>query len=557
MSDQEKPSNPEQVNWDILEGEMQVVERRAKAIYWGQLQQGANELGALLGQVLPEGTLEAFEDTASPSPREPVIGADGNLVITTPGEAYELAKQRPELAAIMAQTAYNETIVEQQQLDMKADEEVDEERAGLQAKIERIEFWSAVVALHPINMDLDYIQENIVSQFGGAKDPDEQVRLCVSVEDAMVKAQGFAADWSPARIAIRREQYEELYKEQPEPSHRGELEWVDRMEKKAEESHVEIDTYSRFLGGVVYGLTFPDGNPALTVRPEEPEEPKNLEAPNEYYELLRTLPGTDPVVAIMEGRLKDLPKSGWIIRSEVQPGSTGGGVTITRYEKGGFTVNDHMGSLSDGEVQIDCTFEADKHGDYTLSYLKGRKGGTWVYDGGTTADPQHEIDLGGGRIIRGNSAPMRAGINKADEYLEWASVDNVIDWTNKYGSEDDNMPAKMIRITDDSDEARKVIDHLARAMGMKDGEAAQFVGVLEEKEVFEPLKAETATERARRERERQLRDQEVIVDYGDGSVLVDRGTEHVMIEADGSEWVQYSNGIIYSGPHDLIGEYPE
>lgn len=566
MGEHDQPQNPEHIDWGSLEGEMQGAEQRAEAVHWGQIQQGASEIKDLLHQVLPTEVMASFEDT---TPREPQIGADGNPVITNPREAYALAKQRPELAAIMGQTAYNETVAEQQQLDinMAAAEQsgdeaaikaANEEKAKLQEKVDRVEFWSAVVALHPINSE--YIKENVPYQFGGGRDHEGQVRLCMRVEDEMLSAMEFVRDWSPRRIAIRREQYEELNRKDPnELGHKRANEWIDNMERRAEEAYVKIDEYGRFLGGVVHGRTYPDGNPNLSEQAAPVEdEAKQLEAPNEYYEMLRSLPGTDPVVEVMNGRLKELPKSGWLIRTKIRPGHTGSGVTVTRYEEDAFETDGHSGSLSSGEVHLRCKFEAGKYGDYSLNYLKRDKEGNksdyrWLTD----TSPQDVIDLGEDRIIKGRSAPLRAYQGTSHDYMLWKDLDYVIDWTNRYGRDGQGMTAEMVRITDNPDEARKIVEHLAKAMGMQDTEAEQFVGALESKDVFKSLHTETASERAYRERANELHNQEVLAEYDDGGILVERGGDHIVVEADGSEWVQYSSisGLTYSGPDDLLGEY--
>ncbi len=568
MSEQDKPQNPEHIDWGNLEGEMQGAEQRAEAVHWGQVQQGASEIKDLLHQVLPAEVMASFEDT---TPREPQIGADGNPVVTNSSEAYALAKQRPELAAIMAQTAHNETVAEQQQLDINVEaadksghedamKKAREDKAKLQDKVDRIEFWSAVVALHPI--DDEYIKENVPYQFGGGTSHEGQVRLCMRVEDEMLSAIELVKDWSPRRIVIRREQYDELNKKDPnELGHKRANDWIDDMEKRAEEAYIKIDEYGRFLGSVVHGRTFPDGNPNLSEQSTQVEdEAKNLEAPNEYYEMLRTLPGTDPVLEVMNGRLKELPKSGWLIRTKVQPGHTGSGVTITRYEEGALEVEGHSGSLNSGEVHLRCKLEAGKYGDYSLSYLKRDKEGNksdyrWLTD----TRPQDVIELGEDRIIKGVSTPLRAYQGTSHDYVLWKDLDYVIDWTNRYGRNGHGMTAEMARITDNPDEAQTIVKHLAKAMGMQDREAAQFVDALAGKDVFKPLHTETATERVQREHANMLHNQEVIAEYDDGGKLVDRYGDRIMVEADGSEWVQYSSrsGLMYDGPDDLLGMYPE
>ena len=493
MTESNKPEDQESVDWSQLEDQVKDSEERAEILHDAQIEQRAGEIKNVLKKVLPSEVM-ANLDKPLEGPNGPKIGADGQPLILNAHEAYSLAKERTDIAEVMAQTGRRKTIVEQQQLELKleqateagneeAKQTLQAEKDKLQEKIDRIEFWAAVVTLHPINKE--YIEEKLPRyRFWGYREgqPDfeGQVSLCMAVEDDFYEAAGYLRKWTPHEIAAQRE----AAKTDPGAPWWA-SEWVDDMEKRMEDTIIEMKKSQQFLNDVVYGRTHPDGRPVQL--PEQPavniEASQETQPQNEYVELLRNLPGVDPVLEIMNGRLKELPKSGWIIRAKVKPGNTGSGITtITKYEEGGFEAVGHYGELEKGSTRVDIELNQGKYGEYMISYLNSNTGDDGSdYEDTTTTTPQDVKQLSQG-ILKGDPRPMSLRQITALDYLYWNNLDKTVDYYNK-------MPAEMARITGSQEEAKEIITQLGRAMGMSEQEAMAFVEIFDAKRSFAPLEA--------------------------------------------------------------------
>ncbi len=490
MTESDEPEDQGSVDWSQLEDQVKDSEERAETLHDAQIEQRAGEIKDVLKKVLPSEVM-ANLDKPLEGPSGPKIGADGQPLILNAHEAYALAKERSDLAAVMAQTGRRKTIVEQQQLELKLEQAAEsgneEEKQKLQAekdklqeKIDRIEFWAAVLTLHPINKEFIEGALPRYSHWGhrqGQPDFEGQVNLCMAVEDDFYEAVDYLRQWTPREITAQRE----AAKTDPDAPWWA-SEWVDDMEKRMEDTIIKMKKSQQFLNDVVYGRTHPDGKPATP--PEQPginTNPSEVYPHNEYVELLRNLPGLDPVLEIMNGRLKNLPKSGWIIQAKVRPGSTGSGITLTKYEEGGFEAEGHYGELEKGSTRVDIKLNPGKHGHYVVSYLNpDRANDGSRYDGLTTTAQQEIRQLSAG-ILKGDMRSVSGLQSTAHDALVWEDLDKTLNYYK--------MPAEIARITGSPEEAKEIIIQLGRAMGMSDQEAMTFVEMFEAKKSFSPLEA--------------------------------------------------------------------
>jgi hypothetical protein len=88
---------------------------------------------------------------------------------------------------------------------------------------------------------------------------------------------------------------------------------------------------------------------------------------NGYFDILKDVPGVDPVLATIDGHPEDIPKDGWLVNSHIAPGY-GGVINIYRYE-GGLGIDDRYTSDTREEYgSARVGLSLDGYGSFTIAY---------------------------------------------------------------------------------------------------------------------------------------------------------------------------------------------
>lgn len=85
-----------------------------------------------------------------------------------------------------------------------------------------------------------------------------------------------------------------------------------------------------------------------------------------FIEILKQVPGVDPVLAVCDGKEEDIPAEGWIVDSNIAPGY-GGVLRIYRYNQGSLTfgeLNDNREKYSEASLP----YYLDGFGVHTIAY---------------------------------------------------------------------------------------------------------------------------------------------------------------------------------------------
>jgi hypothetical protein len=440
---------PNGINWAELGRQFEGVPERAQAGEERRLiEEAARIKDALRGVLSPEHIARLEAQKLGDAP---VLAPDGEVIVKTPEEAGAVAMVRPEIGELMAQTAYGKTLVRQQQLaldigwateanDQTRLGELNNDKAKLEIEIRRIEFWSAVVALHPIHPD--YVKENTPWQWrlGTGSNHLDQVELVMRVEDEFLRLAEWNKPWTPRQIEVQRE----AAKTDPDaPWWAGE--WVDDMEKHAEENHIKMREYSRVLNDVVYGRTG-QGRETAVVEPTTPVTNETI-ADNDtkpQNEILKTLPGIDPVLEIMAGRLRELPEQGWLINGEVSYQGSQGKINITYFKERGLKFKDSHTGRRGSRISLPVEALGGKHSIY------------WAEYGRRERRDAHDIAMEDGKLLKTVVSKNRTV----------GAHDYIICDDQKSG----DFRVNASRIAADPETARDIIAKMGEAMGMSEAE---------------------------------------------------------------------------------------
>lgn len=204
-------------------------------------------------------------------------------------------------------------------------------------------------------------------------------------------------------------------------------------------------------------------------------------------EVLKSVPGVDPVLAVVEGRPGDIPQDGWVVNSHIAPGY-GGVINIYRYKEGSLTPSPYDGSPDSrekwGEARVHFGLEGE-YGSHTVIYenpLFPQKDvdpcerlSETSYAGlrltGTDA-----IDLDNGGRILDEKDPMVIGGRGGTFFgMDWEDIDKKLGKTGKATETDIN------RVTADPEQFRQILAHLGYSMGMTEQGIQSLVGTVDQK----------------------------------------------------------------------------
>lgn len=444
------------IDWSKRSREFDGVTERAEAGDDRRLVESAMGMKDLLRAVLEPEHYERLESKKVGDAR--VLAPDGEPIIRTPEEAGSIAMLRPEIGELMAETAYGQTLVRQQQLavdierasrvgDREQLDELNEAKLKLDTEIVRLEFWSAVIALHPISMQ--YIKDNLPYQFGGGREHVSQVKLVMRIESEIAPLVEFNQMWTPGQIDAQRKAAKT---DQSAPWWAGE--WVDDMEKRSEENSLRIKGYSKVLDDIVGGRTHQDTDAVPSSSTGNMAEKKDLDSSKRppRYEILKNLPGIDPVEEIMAGRLKDLPKEGWLIDCTVNSAGYDE-LCIIAFKEGSLRFQDSYVSPAGDKVNI------------AVQEL-GNKGNSiyWAQYGKFSNVRGDAIPMEGGKWLKSIVSRDRTG--GSSRHIGWQDMDK------------DTWRLEASRMTTDPDIVREITQQSALAMGMTEKEISRLLRTL-------------------------------------------------------------------------------
>jgi hypothetical protein len=198
------------------------------------------------------------------------------------------------------------------------------------------------------------------------------------------------------------------------------------------------------------------------------------------FEVLKSVPGIDPVLAVVDGHPEDIPQDGYVVNSHIAPGY-GGVVNIYRYKDGGLV----PGSASDTREQYGQArvhFDLKGFGRHTVAYenpafpQKDVEPFNRMSQASYTGLPFSEteiIDLDNGGRILDEKDPMTM--------YEGSSQFFSMDWDDIDRHPDIRREVDINRVTSDPEQLRQILAHLSYAMGMSQQGMETLVTTVDQK----------------------------------------------------------------------------
>jgi len=197
------------------------------------------------------------------------------------------------------------------------------------------------------------------------------------------------------------------------------------------------------------------------------------------FEVLKSVPGIDPVLAVVDGHPEDIPQDGWVVNSHLAPGY-GGVINIYRYKDGALV----PGSVSDDREQYGQArvyFDLKGYGSHTVAYenpnfpQKDVEPFNRMSQASYTGLPFSATDVieldNGGRILD-EKDPMVVHGGWQSFSMDWEDVDR---------HPDIRREADLNRVTADPEQLRQILAHLSYAMGMTQQGLETLVGTVDRK----------------------------------------------------------------------------
>lgn len=194
---------------------------------------------------------------------------------------------------------------------------------------------------------------------------------------------------------------------------------------------------------------------------------------------LKKIPGTDPVLAVVDNRPQDIPESGWLITSHIVPGY-GGKMDIYRYEEGQLTINPPTKDNREEYGEARVHFDIDGHSSHTLAYENpnfpnkdtepfnrmSQSSYTGLSFGATDIVPLSN----GGRLLD-EAAPFDKGSRRGiSTSMDWRDLDS------KYASE---FPIN--RIVSDQRDIEPILMALGDGMGLETQDIETLTATISQK----------------------------------------------------------------------------
>ena len=550
MTDGREPNNHGSINWEQLEAELRPAEDRANAIHLNQIEQTAADIKDVVLGLIPDGL------TFDPIVRQhPDLAADGKPMVVTYPEMLAITREDPSIAELVGRIVDWNTLAKRQQLaldvwdatkanDTEALEHLEEVELKIDEEAYYYEIFTILSALHPFSRS--YVKEHITSHPGDAGSIDEQVWFMVHANQEIDRLSKMLRDNNPRYIDYWRSEAVD------DPVR---LESYDYLEKHMEERAVELANYRKIINDVI------TGEAAIEYDFEEPPTPPTSPEVSQeaieavpFYDILKNLPGLEPISYVTTGRLKDLPRSGWIIQSKVSMADSGG-MDIFRFEEGGMRLEGIYGRVGGETTGASFEFGSDKYSHYMLSYQRKDKETTY---NGLTSSKDQIVELSDDKVLRSSPWPMRS---YGSDITYWTSfhhedIDTQIEYQLQRPSSKP-ITVELNRVTDDLDTLKEIVSDLGSAMGLNQDELDGLIEVLQSKDVFSGVKHQTDSEKA--QQEAYWKRDKIISGSESGTVVEDYKGNRFFVEPDGSRWISYSasSGLSYMGPDDGLGYYNE
>lgn len=198
------------------------------------------------------------------------------------------------------------------------------------------------------------------------------------------------------------------------------------------------------------------------------------------FEVLKSVPGIDPVLAVVDGHPEDIPQDGYVVNSHIAPGY-GGVVNIYRYKDGGL-VPSSASDIREQYGQARVHFNLNGYGSHTVAYenpafpQKDVEPFNRMSQASYTGLPFSEteiIDLDdGGRIL-----------DKKDPMVIQEGFDMFfsMDWEDIDRHSDIRREVDINRVTADPEQLRQILAHLSYAMGMNQQGIETLVRIVDQK----------------------------------------------------------------------------
>jgi hypothetical protein len=198
----------------------------------------------------------------------------------------------------------------------------------------------------------------------------------------------------------------------------------------------------------------------------------------EAIEALRKVPGTDPALAVLDGKKDKIPEEGWLVTSDIVPGY-GGKLEIYRYRKGQLrfsAVSDNREKYGQARVHFRVERGGDRH---TILYENPE-----YPNKDTDPNERQSRSTYGLPFASTDILPLSNGGRLLDEARAMApegskgSISTSMDWEDidKYASREHKSDFSINRVVPDQEALGPVLAGLGAGMGLEAQDIETLVG---------------------------------------------------------------------------------
>lgn len=184
------------------------------------------------------------------------------------------------------------------------------------------------------------------------------------------------------------------------------------------------------------------------------------------FEVLKSVPGIDPVLAVVDGKPEAIPEKGWIVNSHLAPGY-GGVIRIFYYPEGSLVpYKAHDDREQYGHARV--SFDLNGYGGHVIAYENPAfphkdvepydRMSQASYTGFRFVDTE-VIDLDNGGRILDERASLEVHGQGMFFSMDWEDIDRRLE-------SDLTREIDINRVTADSEQLKQILTHLSYAMGM-------------------------------------------------------------------------------------------
>ncbi len=199
------------------------------------------------------------------------------------------------------------------------------------------------------------------------------------------------------------------------------------------------------------------------------------------FDVLKVVPGLDPVLAIVDGRSDEVPKEGWLVHAGIAPGY--GGVINVYHYLDGLEVT----SVSDDREKyhaVSVGLRLTKFGQHTIAYENPNypnrdtepfnRIGSASYTGLSFSDTE-SVGLGNGGRLLNETRPMEVRASMGSSFtIDWKDLDNSI--TREHAPSVD-----VNRVVEGREQVGAVLVALGAGMGLEMSDSRELVRAVAEK----------------------------------------------------------------------------